>query len=663
MTEAIHPRLLIRAQPTPGLRTVDDLRAAVATGHTRALWVGIQKQVDADVGTEPLTAFADLPERSPEDIRQGNRDFIVVHAAGQRVGRAALAHLLTGNPRYRGVAMAQIACLFDEKAWPEWQDSFHRRVHDLDADLRTGQLCRDLGLAFDWLHDSLSAADREWFVEGLDRRGVQPYLQAVDDRAWWLYSLHNWTTVIVGGLGVCGMALRGYHPEADRLVTESLPLMQRYMDQYGPDGEFNENPAYANASVQPALYFSAYRYYTAQTETPREIAALRRHCYWCAYATAPPGHLVSFGDGGPEYPALVSFFPAVAAATGDPILQWYYQTYGRGQVSKARFPLWELLWYDATLEPRAPTVEDLPLGRAFPAHSGIVSSRTGWDPHAATCVVFGKAGSGAVNHSHPDAGQIEVQAHGQRLIADLGSVPYPGSEHRQYYHFSSEGHNVVTIGDGAMRWDGKHRARLAAWEFDNGRGGWWQVDTTELYEGAGSIRRTVVHLLPAIIAVLDEVKLGRPEVVRVRWHTGGVATLGEAGAFSVEMEGVCLHAQVLALKRDGPGPGIQDGPGPDVPELKTGVHEYRPPYDHDRMGNPLPQRREPYVDARVPGQECRVLTLLSASGPEEEANAWSWAGPDWCVTTAGGVARVSVSAASLTVAWEGTDQRWEVPIA
>jgi len=654
MTELTHPRLLIRAAPAPGLRTIAEMRAARTAEFSRALWADIQAQVEADVGSEPLTAFADLPERSAEDMRQGNRDFIVVHAAGQRVGRAALAHLLTGNPRYRDVAMAQIACLFDEKAWPEWQDSFHRRVHDLDADLRTGQLCRDLGLAFDWLHDTLSAADRDWFVEGLDRRGIQPYLQAVADRAWWLYSLHNWTTVIVGGLGVCGMALKGYHPEADRLVNESLPVMRRYMDQYGPEGEFNENPAYANASVQPALYFSAYRYFTEQTEIPSEIAALQRHCYWCLYAAAPPGHLVSFGDGGPAYPALVSFFPAVAAATGDPILQWYYQTYGRSRASKARFPLWELLWYDATLEPRSPTVGDLPLGRVFPAHSGIVSSRTGWDPHAATCVVFGKAGSGAVNHSHPDAGQIEVQAHGQRLIADLGSVPYPGSEHRQYYHFSSAGHNVVTIGDRAMRWDTRHRARLVAWEFDNEYGGWWQVDSTDLYENASGVRRTVAHLLPAIVVVLDEVKLERAEPVQVRWHTGGRPTLGKDGAFSVEMQGVRLQAQVLSPKQDGPGEGL--------PELTAGQHEYQPPYDRDRMNNPLPQRREPYVDARVEAKECSVLTLLSASGPGEDASPWSGTDDTWSVITVDGTARVSLASASLVVAWEGMDQQWEVPL-
>jgi len=644
MPAPCRPHLLIRSEPGsdpaagegPGLRTLDELRQAVGAGHAARLWQGIRRDAEADIGAEPLTAFAALPDRSGEDIRQGNRDYIVVHAAGTRVLRAALALHLTGDRRFRDVAMAQISCLYDGSAWEEWQDIFHRRAHDLDADLRTGQLCRDLGLAFDWLYPFLSPADRTWMVEGLDRRGIQPYLQAVADGAWWRSSLHNWTTVIVGGLGICGMALRDHHPQADELVADSLPLMDRYMDQYGPAGEFKENPSYANASALPAMYFAAHRYYSEARETPGQIAALQRHCYWSMYATAPPGELVSFGDGGPGYPAHTSFFPAVAAATQDPVLQWFYLTHCRDGESKTRHPVWELLWYDAGLEPRAPTVDDLPLGRAFPAHSGLVSSRTSWNPVTAACVVFGKAGHGGVNHSHPDAGQVEIHGHGRRLITDLGSVPYPASDARQYYHFASEGHNVVALGGRPLLWDRQHRSELVAWDFDKGRGGWWQIDVTALHEGAVRVRRTVVHLLPGVVAVLDEVVQEAGGPVRLRWHTGAAPRLGRGvpggpsqvvagvgggagshggvsagsltGAFSVDVEGVALAALIAS-------------PEAHV-ALSTGRHQYCPPYDRDRMGNLLPQRREPYVDAEAEGPQLRLLSLFAVTGPGEAPRAW-----------------------------------------
>ena len=120
------------------------------------------------------------------------------------------------------------------------------------------------------------------------------------------------------------------------------------------------------------------------------------------------------------------------------------------------------------------------------------------------------------------------------------------------------------------------------------------------------------------------------------------------------MQGVRLQAQVLSPKQDGPGEGL--------PELTAGQHEYQPPYDRDRMNNPLPQRREPYVDARVEAKECSVLTLLSASGPGEDASPWSGTDDTWSVITVDGTARVSLASASLVVAWEGMDQQWEVPL-
>ena len=671
MTAPCRPHLLIRSADAPGLRSLDELREAVTGGFAAQLWQSIHRDAEADVGAEPITSYAALPGRSTEDIRQGNRDYIVVHAAGARVLRAALALHLTGDRRYRDVAMAQISCLFDAAAWEEWQDIFHRRAHGLDADLRTGQLSRDLGLAFDWLYPFLSGGDRTWMVEGIDRRGIQPYLQAVAAGAWWRSSLHNWTTVIVGGLGICGMALRDHHPQAGELVADSLPIMEKYLDQYGPDGEFNENPSYANATVLPAMYFATHRYYTEAREIPTQIGALQRHCYWCMYATAPPGYLVSFGDGGPAYPALTSFFPPVAAATQDPLLQWFYLTHCRLGESKTRVPLWELLWYDAALAPRAPTEADLPLGRAFPAHSGLVSSRDSWDPASTASVVFGKGGYGGVNHSHPDAGQVELHGHGQRLIVDLGAVPYPASDHREYYHFSSEGHNVITLGGRPMTWDRQHRSHLVASAFYNGRGGWWQVDATELYAGARRVRRTVVHLLPAVVAVLDEVDQDEDRGIRLRWHTGAVATLGQPppepisgsghlngdvgvrpavpGAFSVVVEGVALSALIAEA-------------GAPV-DLSAGRHEYRPPYDCDRMGNALPQRREPYVDVQAhgPTRSARLVSLFAVAGPGQPARTWVCRGDgQWQLE--GEAVAVALTDRTFTVTGGEANIGWQVDV-
>jgi hypothetical protein len=608
-----HPRILLTHDGSGGLRTVQDLSAAIQRpGISQQIWQGIQATAEESWHTEPIHVHTPLEGRSEADQRRGNREYIVVNAAGHRVLCSALASLLTQDTRHVDAALAQLDCLFDEAQWPEWQDIFHREKFGFDADLRTGQLSRDVALAYDWLHPFLTQPQRQRIVAGLDERGIQPFLRAVEAGAWWVERMNNWNTVIVGGLGICGMALTGVHPQAQQLIDMATGSMRSYLEHYGPEGEFNENPAYANSSTLPVLYFHALRYHENQPGVSPEIQALHRHCFWCMYATAPPGVLVSFGDcAGQRYPALTTFFPAVAAATRDTVLQWFYTTYGtQSPVS----PIWELLWFDDTLQAQPPTPENLPLGRRFAAHSGLISSRSDWNPQTTASIVFGKAGTARVNHTHPDGGQIEILGHNRPLIVDLGSVNYPSQDKDRYYHFNSDGHNQVTLGGRPQRYDLEHEAVCVASDFDNARGGWWRIDLTDLHEGVTAVRRTVIHLLPDIVVVFDEAQLHGPESIRLRWHPGGEPELGPAGRFCVTVDEVTLSAQIDAL-------------GLDPADLQSGHHAYVAPYDQDRIGNPMPQQREPYVDLCVAGKHARLLSLFAIGGVGERVPDWRRTGP------------------------------------
>lgn len=645
-SESAHPRILLTGDGSVGLRTLQDLAAAVAQpGISQQLWQTIQTAAEAHWHTEPIHVYTPLPGRSPADLSRGNREYIVVDAAGQRVLHSALSALLTKDRRHVEAAVEQMDCLFDEQMWPEWQDIFHREKFGFDADLRTGQLSRDVGLAYDWLHPFLTPAQRQRIVAGLDACGIQPYLRAVEAGAWWVERMNNWTTVIVGGLGICGMALADEHPQARQLVDLATRSMRIYLDHYGPAGEFNENPAYGNSSYLPVLYFHALRYHEGQPGTSPEIQALHRHCEWCMYATAPPGYLVSFGDcAGDRYPALTAFFPAVAAATRDPILQWFYTTYGTKQPS---FPIWELLWYDATLESQPPTPETHALGRRYPAHSGLISSRTDWDPQTTASVVFGKAGTAKVNHTHPDGGQIEIIGHAQPLIIDIGSVNYPAQDKDRYYHFSSDGHNQITIGGRPQHYDLEHEATCVAADFDNDRGGWWRIDLTDLHDGVTRVQRTVVHLLPDIVVVLDQADLLTCEPMRLRWHPGAEPQVGTGGHFRVTVEDVGLSALVLPL-------------GEEAGQLQLGHHAYEPPYDQDRIGNPMPQKHEPYIDLHLTGSQANILSLFAIGRPGQDVPAWRIEGASsWLWEGASSPVQVQVVEGQLIV--QGSAGRWTVP--
>ena len=645
------PHLLISPVAGGVALSLADLRQSVESSSVpRELWRQIKTDALAAIDADPLTVFTPVSGRTPGDIDQGNSEYIIVDAAGQRVLKCALAGLLTGDRRFAEAAMVQIACLFDRDAWPEWQDLYHRQSLGLDADLRTGQLCRDLGIAYDWLHPQLNTGERLRMLEGIDRCGIQPFLRSISCDPPWMQELSNWTTCIVGGLGICGMGLSSDHPESNRLVERAETVMRSYLQLYGKEGEFNENPAYANSSMAPTLFYSALRCHRGDRNSTPELDILHRHCYWCIYASAPPGHVVAFGDGGPDYPALTSFFPAIAAATRDSVLQWYYLSYGR----PPRFPVWELVWFDGRLETKAPTPDSLPLGRAYLAHSALVSSRTSWDLDRTGSVVFGKGGHGGVIHSHPDAGQVEIHGRGRRLIVDLGKVHYPpGDDRRPYYHFGTDGHNLVTIGGRPLYWERPtdRRSHLVGSEFDNTRGGWWKIDSTELHEGAQRVERIVAHLFPGFVVVVDQVELDTSEEIRLRWHTAAAPVMNSDGCFSVSSGDVILSCKVATAM----------GPTPD---FSLGRHEYLPPLDRDRVGNLLPQRREPYLDFIVREQKVCLLSLFAIE--PEGADLRDWLAIEdgdsqrWRHENGGKRADVWVEAGEISVA--GTSGSWRISL-
>ncbi len=84
-------------------------------------------------------------------------------------------------------------------------------------------------------------------VRGLEKRAIRPFQAACEREPWWLEVNNNWLTCIVGGLGVCGMALDGLHPDAQSLIDFAEPLMERHLEDYGSRGEFNEGVGYAGA--------------------------------------------------------------------------------------------------------------------------------------------------------------------------------------------------------------------------------------------------------------------------------------------------------------------------------------------------------------------------------------------------------------------------------
>lgn len=642
----MRPSIFITRDKVEGLRSVAEVKEAIKTGHAKKVWEQLLERADADLTRDTVLPTSHLPGRSRNQSKRGNPDWKICHEAGERVLCAALACLLTEDTRYRDEALRQMRALFDERQWPQWRDMAHRPP----ADLRTGMLSRDLGIAYDWLHPFLSEEQRKWTVTGIDRRGIQPFWQATEVPLGWVNGRNNWTTCIVGGLGIAGMALGPDHPDSQRLVEFSLPRMRKYLHSYGPDGEFNESIGYAGATRLAVAYFMARWYATAGRENPLGQHPFPQTARWHSYFVFPPGHGAPFGDANRGARVDLTYFAPIAAASRDSCLQWFYANCSpvTSDVSLAL----KLLWYDDSLEPTDPEGV-LPHGRAFSAHGAVISSRADWRAEATAIVVYGKAGV-EVYHNHHDAGQVCIDGYGRELIVDLGSPPgYPkdyGEPTRyRYYNASSHGHNILTIGGREMVAKRGQQARITAAEFDDTKGAYWQIDLTALYDGVESVRRTVVHLNPGCAVVVDDVRMPQVEEVSLRWHTVDRCEPDAQGRFIVTSKGVKLASRVVRI---------------DAGEVSIarGQHGYRAPYDRYRLGSKLAQRRESYVEARAPARTCRLLSLFAVIPRGELAGSWEAGDGGWQIETPTGAFRIVVDGHRLTATNATNGIEWDVPL-
>jgi hypothetical protein len=639
----MRPHIFVTEDKIDGLRSVDELREGIRQGHAKSLWETILNLAEADCQRNPITPSSDFPGREKIHIQYANPDWTVVNAAGAWVQTAALAALITGHGKYRDNALRQMETLFDRTHWPIWRDHAHKNH---EADLRTGMLCRDLGLAYDWLYPLLNAQQRQWIVAGINDMGIQPYLRSVAAGAPWANGHNNWLTVVVGGLGICGMALSNDHPQSQDLIDFAHPRLVNYLNNYGPEGEFNESVAYANASLQPVAYFTAHRYHQAGGDNLLAQWPFLQTCYWASYFMIPPGHIVPFGDSHLDAAPHVTHFSAVADATQDSTLQWFYLQ--NIVDSPHRNLTWELLWYNASIHPTSPEGK-IPRGRAFKAHSACISSRTSWNQRTTPCVVYGKGGHGAEGHGHHDAGQLCIDAYGERLITDLGSPPgYPadffGPNRYAYYNASVKGHNVLTFNEQEMKRSATDCAEILNSDFDDEKGGHWSLNLTPLYDHVISVKRTVAFLSPNIVAVVDDAACENPTDIVLRWHTTFEATPNADGQFYVMGKNASLSGRVLRLDGD--------------LSVRLDHHAYKAPFNRMRLGHEFDQRYEPFVEAALFDKTCRLLTLFAIYPQNHTPGPWETTQTGWQIDTPNSKSMIQIS--NNTLSLKHTTAQWKI---
>jgi hypothetical protein len=381
-----------------------------------------------------------------EYARDGNRSRYQVPYFERRtnLGTLVLAECMEHRGRFLDEIANGIWALCEESTWCLPAHAERRPgdvLHRLDLETldlfacETGMLMAQVDAL---LHDeltSLSPALTERIAREVKRRILDPY--AAGDgfgRSGWIQGGNNWSPWCASNVMYAAMLLE---TDRDRLAAMTFRLMQvvdRFINNYGPDGGCDEGPGYWNEAGGAMLVFlELLRSRTngaVDIYGEPKIAAMGRfitdaHLDGPWFANFSDADARTYPHAGKVYRfgervgsdamkdlALLVMRDYKAAGPVDPPLPL-------SRIRPLLGPLMELFWIPTDAKP-----SDLPRPRtAWYPNLEMLFARESERPGQGL-VLAAKGGHNAESHNHNDSGQFILVLDGQPAIIDVGRGEY-----------------------------------------------------------------------------------------------------------------------------------------------------------------------------------------------------------------------------------------------
>ena len=264
-----------------------------------------------------------------------------------RIEALATAHLLTGERRYADLCKSWTLALCD---WPQWTDPDYASQ---PACLDTGHFCHAAAFAYDFCYDALSEDERATIRDALLQKGAEAVAQA--GKKGWARTMGwpNGFAVVMGGMGIAGIATLGDDERAERYVQYARRRLWEFLGARDRDGGYVEGLTYGGYAMSLTMPFAATLALHGDdllAGHPYVAKTLRLASYCLHPSSATSVNFCDASYGTRAYNPIAAW----RARHGDGLGQWYLRhNEGLSELWRYTPPL-AVLWHPLGVEAQSP---------------------------------------------------------------------------------------------------------------------------------------------------------------------------------------------------------------------------------------------------------------------------------------------------------------------
>ncbi len=501
LQEVTHPRMFFTAADIPTLLT------QAQTTHAE-----IAQAIENKV-------LGDMDDVYPPPEEWASVDFRVPARA---LSNAALQAVLDPSPTFVDYAKSRALELC---RYPHW-DNPGRNV---DTDVDAGRACVALAMAYDWLYDEFSPAERDTVQHKLVTQ-LERLESAFSRYIWWAEAFihaHQWCSVNYMGTATYGLLEE--EPYATQWRNRAFENFNQRMELYGPvdDGSWYESMSYWTYITFGTL---PYLYLLREQEGIDyfDIPFVKNRAKFRLYASLPRiERMISYNECnhywgfGPD--AQLSL---LAREYRDSTAQWLRSQIISYAGHNLTDPL-DFFFYDPTVPEVPPTMlsyiapdQDSYFGRNDWSRSSMfVSLKCGLPAGRNAYMTFwfeNRIGEFAHSHFHPDAGAITIH-YGEQYFVHTPGAQYPKSFTRNSPTILVNGQPQIGDSTKGGGWPGdayaSHYYPHLADTFESKTVDYVIGDATRAYYpyvGLTQFERHLLFIRPKMIVMVDRLKATSP---------------------------------------------------------------------------------------------------------------------------------------------------------